>query len=153
VKSAAIPLRVREAARGDLPAVLDLYLRSGLETGERIPLERAEAIHAQMQQHPDYRLHLFEADDRLIGTYTLLLMPNLGHQGSPSGVMEDVAVDPDWQRRGVGRAMVEDAARRCRERGCYKLVLSSNARRAGAHAFYERLGFVRHGYSFRLDLV
>ena len=34
----------------------------------------------------------------------------------------------------------------------YKLVLSSNAKRERAHAFYESLGFERHGVSFRLNL-
>jgi predicted GNAT family acetyltransferase len=35
-----------------------------------------------------------------------------------------------------------------REAGCYKMALSSNVKRAAAHAFYESLGFERHGYSF-----
>jgi len=32
-------------------------------------------------------------------------------------------------------------------------MLSSNAKREDAHAFYESLGFVRHGFSFRFDLA
>ena len=40
-----------------------------------------------------------------------------------------------------------------REAGCYKLVLSSNMRRERAHAFYESLGFTKHGFSFRVDLA
>ena len=40
----------------------------------------------------------------------------------------------------------------CRQKGCYKMMLSSNLRRTGAHAFYESLGFEKHGYSFRIDL-
>jgi GNAT superfamily N-acetyltransferase len=48
--------------------------------------------------------------------------------------------------------MMRFALDRCREKRCYKLVLSSNAKRERAHAFYEKLGFVRHGYSFRVDL-
>ncbi len=31
-------------------------------------------------------------------------------------------------------------------------MLSSTAKRERAHAFYEQLGFTRHGYSFRMDL-
>ena len=44
------------------------------------------------------------------------------------------------------------ALARARDKRCYKLVLSSNARRERAHAFYEALGFERHGYSFRIEL-
>jgi len=145
-------LHVREATRGDLPSILDLYVRGDLETGPRLPLPRAEAIHAQMLRTPGYRLCVAEQDGVLIGSFALLVMVNLGHQGSPSAVIEDVVVAPQWQRRGVGRAMMAWAVEHCRAQGCYKLVLSSNTRRSGAHGFYERLGFVRHGYSFRLEL-
>jgi GNAT superfamily N-acetyltransferase len=44
------------------------------------------------------------------------------------------------------------ALERAHEKRCYKLMLSSNAKRARAHAFYESLGYERHGYSFRIDL-
>jgi len=39
-----------------------------------------------------------------------------------------------------------------REAGCYKLVLSSNQKRARAHAVYESLGFQRHGFSFSIEI-
>ncbi len=65
-----------------------------------------------------------------------------------SGLVESVAVDPAWQGRGVGRAMMQRAREHCRRRGCYKMALSSNLKRERAHAFYEELGFERHGYSF-----
>jgi GNAT superfamily N-acetyltransferase len=42
------------------------------------------------------------------------------------------------------------AIERAREKRCYKLVLSSNAKRERAHAFYEQLGFERHGFGFRI---
>ena len=55
--------------------------------------------------------------------------------------------------RGIGQAMMRFRHRaRAADKGCYKLVLSSNAKRERAHAFYESLGFERHGYSFRVDL-
>ena len=48
--------------------------------------------------------------------------------------------------------MMRFALERCAQKRCYKLMLSSNAKRGRAHAFYESLGFERHGYSFRVDL-
>jgi GNAT superfamily N-acetyltransferase len=87
-----------------------------------------------------------------VGTFALLIMDNLAHLGAPSAIIEDVAVDPDWQGHGVGKAMMEHALTICRERGCYKAALSSNLRRKRAHAFYDALGFERHGYSFRVSM-
>ena len=63
-------------------------------------------------------------------------------------LVEDVAVHPDAQGRGVGRALMDEAMRIARDAGCYKLALSSNSKRSKAHAFYESLGYERHGVSF-----
>ena len=44
--------------------------------------------------------------------------------------------------------MMEHARALAREAGAYKLALSSNLKRTRAHAFYDALGFQRHGISF-----
>ena len=101
---------------------------------------------------PNYTLYVAEVDRQIVGSFALLIMDNLGHLGAPSAIVEDVVVDPALQGQGIGRAMMDFAVARAREKRCYKMVLSSNAKRERAHAFYERLGFERHGYSFRLML-
>jgi GNAT superfamily N-acetyltransferase len=140
----------REANRQDLPRILDLYARA--LDGRALKVDDAERLFERIQRYPDYRLHLAETDGRLAGTFALLIMDNLGECGTPSGIIEDVVVEPEYQRRGVGRAMMQHALAICRQKGCYKLMLSSNLARSGAHAFYESLGFEKHGFSFRIDL-
>jgi GNAT superfamily N-acetyltransferase len=46
-----------------------------------------------------------------------------------------------YRGRGAGRLLMEQAERWARERGCQAVVLRSNVVRAGAHAFYEKLGY------------
>jgi GNAT superfamily N-acetyltransferase len=70
--------------------------------------------------------------------------------GTPSAVVEDVVVDATHRGHGIGRAMMTHAVGVCRSKGCYKMALSSNLKREKAHAFYDSLGFERHGYSFRI---
>ena len=84
-------------------------------------------------------------DDQIVGTFALLIMDNLGHVGTPSTVIDDVAVDPAWQGRGVGNMMIHYALEVARKKGCYKAALSSDLKRERAHAFYESLSFERHG--------
>ncbi|WP_335622404.1 GNAT family N-acetyltransferase [Acidovorax carolinensis] len=55
------------------------------------------------------------------------------------------------QGQGIGRQMMAHAVHQARDAGCYKLALSSNAKRVAAHAFYESLGFARHGLSFVIE--
>jgi GNAT superfamily N-acetyltransferase len=143
-------LILRVATRRDLPRILDLYARA--LDGEARTIAEAERLFERIRSYPDYQLYLAEYGDRLAGTFALLIMDNLGECGTPSGIVEDVVVEPEVQRHGVGRAMMEQAMAICRQKGCYKMMLSSNLRRTGAHAFYESLGFEKHGYSFRVDL-
>ena len=145
-------LTIREADRDDLPGVLALYAQPDLDDGAILPLYDAERIFARFARYPDYTLYVAEQDGRIVGTFALLIMDNLGHLGAPSAIVEDVAVGPVLQGRGVGRAMMRFAMTRATEKHCYKIVLSSNARRERAHSFYESLGFERHGFSFRIML-
>ena len=143
-------LIIRPAEKADLAAVVRLHAQPALDDGSVLSLAQAERIFERMGRYPDYRLYVAVIEGEIVGSYALLVMDNLAHLGAPSGVVEDVAVDPAHQGKGVGRAMMRHALERCRSRGCYKLSLSSNLKRERAHAFYESLGFERHGYSFRV---
>ena len=140
------------ADSGDLPCVLALYAQPDLDDGHVLPIHEAERLFARFSHYPNYTLYVAEKDGRIVGSFALLIMDNLGHLGAPSAIVEDVVVDPALQGQGIGRAMMDFAVARARENHCYKMVLSSNAKRERAHAFYEQLGFERHGYSFRLML-
>ena len=143
---------VRAAAECDLPDVLRLYAQPDFDNGKVLPLEDARQLLARFARYPDYTLYVAEKAGRIVGSFALLIMDNIGHLGTPSAIVEDVVVAPEQQSTGIGRAMMDFAREQSAKKGCYKIVLSSNARRERAHAFYESLGFTRHGYSFRLDL-
>ena len=149
----ALAIAVRPAAEADLPAVLALYAQPGMDDGRMLPLADARRLLARFAAYPDYTLYVAELEREIVGTFALLIMDNLGHLGAPSAIVEDVVVAPSTQGRGVGRAMMDFARDRSVEKRCYKLVLSSNAKRERAHAFYEQLGYERYGYCFRLDLA
>jgi GNAT superfamily N-acetyltransferase len=146
------PVQVRKASAADVPAVLGLYAQPDLDDGQVLPVDQAVALLERFGRYPDYTLYVAEQDHEIVGSFTLLVMDNLGHLGAPSGIVEDVVVAPARQSGGIGAVMMRFALECCRQKGCYKLVLSSNAKRARAHAFYESLGYERHGYSFRVDL-
>lgn len=147
-------LDLREATPDDLPQVLALYAQPGLDDGQVLDLESARALHAQFARYPNYRLFVAcdSADpDQVLGSYALLVMHNLAHMGTPSAIAEDVVVDAAHRSQGIGRQMMAHAVEQARAAGCYKLVLSSNSKRQRAHAFYDNLGFQRHGYSFVIE--
>lgn len=145
----------REATEEDLEEVLALYHGIEDNAAQVLTLEEARATLAQFRAYPSYRLWVAcestKPGERVVGTYALLVMHNLAHRGAPSAVVEDVVVAADCRGQGIGRQMMAHAMQQAREAGCYKLALSSNARRTGAHAFYESLGFAQHGLSFVIE--
>jgi GNAT superfamily N-acetyltransferase len=141
-------LLVREAQEHDLRDILEIYAQPGVDDGDVFSEAQAREHWQRFRQYPDYRLFVAVLDGRVVGTFALLIMDNLAHRGARSAVVEDVAVRLDLQGQGIGRRMMEFARERCREAGCYKMALSSNLKRGPAHAFYDSLGFERHGYSF-----
>ena len=142
---------IREASESDLPCILRAYSEAGIDSGEGFTLEEARRHFERFRDYPYYRIFVAEVDGGIAGTYALIILDNLAKRGAPAGVVEDVAVFPAHQGRGVGRAMMQHAREQCRAAGCYKLTLSSNLKRESAHRFYDSLGFERHGYSFQIQ--
>ena len=145
-------LEIRKAALPDIPSILRLYGADGLGDKEILTIEKATRVFNKITKYPNYSVYVALIDGKIVGTFELLIMDNLAHNGSPSGIVEDVAVDIDYRSIGIGKKMMEFAMEACRASGCYKLVLSSNQKREAAHRFYEKLGFRKHGYSYMVEL-
>lgn len=143
---------IKVASIDDVSSILNLY-SAVLDNGNVISITQAELLFQKMQSYPNYKIYVAEKEGEIIGTFALLIMDNLAHQGTPSGIVEDVAVLNDLQGKGIGKLMMKFAMEKCKEAGCYKLVLSSNVKRIEAHAFYESLDFEKHGFSFKVKFA
>lgn len=143
-----ITMIIRLATKADLPEVQRLYAETGLDGGNPLPLAAARDIFARFARYPSYRLWVAERNGGVVGTYALVLLDNIAHSGRPLAVVEQVGVDHRMQGQGIGKHMMRHAMDEARAAGCYKLMLSSHVARSDAHAFYDKLGFERHGFGF-----
>jgi GNAT superfamily N-acetyltransferase len=149
---AFMDLQIRRGTKKDLPAVLQIYAQPDLDGGSVLPAAEAENVFDKISEYPNYRIYVAEAQGQILGTFALLIMDNLIHNGAPSAILEAVAVAPEAQGKGIGKAMMQYTRNLCRDMGCYKLSLSSNLKRKHAHEFYRSLGFKEHGRSFYVEL-
>ena len=100
----------------------------------------------------DQRLFVAEDGGRLVGSAHLMVLRHFGRSLPRSAVVEGVVVAATQRRAGGGAALMRALAEAAREAGCYKLALTSNLARSGAHRFYSRLGWKRSHFGYSLEL-
>ena len=144
-------LSIRKATEADLPALLLLYGQPSFNNGRVISLDEARAIFARMALYPDFAAYLAESEGIVMGTFSLMIIDNIAHWGTPTALVENVVVAEGRQGGGLGRTMMRVAFAMAEAKGAYKVALSSGLAKDKAHAFYESLGYEKYGYSFRLD--
>lgn len=134
---------------GEFAAVLELLedLNDGVASDEG----RMRQNWAKMKQYPYYKVFIAEDEDRIVGTFCLLICENIGHDGKKFAILENVVIKSGVRGQGLGRKMLGEALELAKRENCYKLMLSSNSQRQDAHRFYESLGFKRHGISFLVE--
>jgi len=83
--------------------------------------------------------------DRVVGMARLIAVPMLvGHEG----IIEDVAVEPAYGGRGIGKDLMQQLIARGREVGLVRVVLTTWPDREPANRLYHSLGFEQLGVNY-----
>jgi ribosomal protein S18 acetylase RimI-like enzyme len=138
-------LRIREAAPRDAEAIAAFVTDLGF------PATRAEIAKRLGALKRAGGPPLVAETDTLVGCLAWHVTSVL-HRPKPVGRITMLVVAENSRRKGVGRALVEEAGERLAKAGCGLLEVTSNIKLAGAHAFYRRLGFERTSYRFARSL-
>jgi GNAT superfamily N-acetyltransferase len=148
-------LIIRQAVAEDLPTILGLYQELGAAYGQIYDAAGVDYLALWQQVKDDTRQQVLvgEQDGEIVGTVTLILVPNLGHQGKPWAAVDNVVVSGGRRGQGLGTALMSEVSRIAHSHGCYKIVLTSNLVRQRAHQFYRRLGWQQTHAGFSLSLL
>ncbi|HVE92089.1 MAG TPA: GNAT family N-acetyltransferase [Actinomycetota bacterium] len=145
---------VRPAGADDLPGVLRLLADLPVTTGEgdsfEVDEQRAEVVWERVLSQEGRTVLVAMDGLAIVGAADLLVVQNLTHDLAPWAIIENVAVAPSDRRKGVGRALVDEAVGIARDAGCYKVQLLSFKDRLEAHEFYRSLGFEDLAVGFRI---
>ncbi|RNL84391.1 GNAT family N-acetyltransferase [Halostreptopolyspora alba] len=136
---------IRAAIRSDLGAILRLLRdlnASASASGATVRMSSA-AVRAwtRIENDPDRAVLVAESRGQIIGTLDLLVVANLTHDAQSWALIDNVVVDAATRRRGVGRALMDDAVERAARAGCYKVEFLPHEYDDGASAFCRSVGF------------
>jgi ribosomal protein S18 acetylase RimI-like enzyme len=137
---------LRPAKPGDAKVLAGLIHYLGHKISEK-DVRKNLAVLARLKETP-----LVAVDGKtvvgLIGVHRMVTV----HRDAPVGRIPLLVVAKEAQGRGVGRMLVEEAERLLRKAGCKLVEVTSNDRRAEAHAFYRHLGYERTSLRFMKTL-
>jgi ribosomal protein S18 acetylase RimI-like enzyme len=143
-------LIIRNARSDELDEV-SLLLKNAYQQYENFI--RPEAWKSYLEDIMDVRSRLGESDlivaelnHRLVGSVTLYLDGSHSFpEAWPRGwaVVRLLAVRPEYRSQGIGRALMEECIRRCRQAKVAAIGLHTTEVMDIARQMYERMGFVR----------
>ncbi|ONI80844.1 hypothetical protein ALI22I_43720 [Saccharothrix sp. ALI-22-I] len=142
-------LSIRVATGADDPDRLFDLLWTLAPDDDRPEPDRLMSAWREIVAQAGRRVFLAERGADLVGAVDTVVVPNLTRGARPFMLVENVVVRQADRRGGVGSALFEAASAWAHERGCYKIQLLSNSRRADAHHFYERHGFAATAKGYR----
>jgi GNAT superfamily N-acetyltransferase len=142
---------VRPALAGDFDQVVALLEELGRPKVD--DPDGARAVWDSQLSDPE-AAHLVAEDEAgaVVGFCSLHFRSRLNHL-TPEAWIPDLIVAEARRSQGVGHALLAEAERLSRERGCHELSLESAHFRKRAHAFYEAFGMEQPAITFGKPLV
>jgi phosphinothricin acetyltransferase len=139
-------LVIREAAESDLDAIREIFNYS-IEHSTCIyrtePETREERLSWFEKHHPPFFATVAVLEGRVAGWASLShYRPGNAYDGTAE---DSVYIHRDFQRRGIGRRLMEDLIRRGREAGFHSIIAVISADQTPSIHLHERFGFKEAG--------
>ncbi len=147
---------IRKAEIADVPALVALYAADDVgghgDTVDEEALPSYLAAFRAIAMSPNEALYVAELDGEVVGTFQTAILTKLVGRGTSAMVIEAVQTRQDLRGLGIGAFMIRHCIDEAKRAGIDVVQLTSNMARTDAHRFYERLGFERRHFGFRLKL-
>ena len=127
-----------------------LFTLDSLRQASNIDKKTAEKIFDKINSNPDHIVAVAVIEGKIVGSTTLLIETKFIHNGGKVGHIEDVVVDKEYQRKGIGEKIITYLLRYAKDQGCYKTILDCVD---DVKPFYEKLGFKHNANALRFDHV
>jgi GNAT superfamily N-acetyltransferase len=134
--------QVREAKPSDAAVLSELIHFLGHEIDEKTVRKNLHAL-ARDRETP-----LVAVEGKSIVGLIGIHRTRTVHRPAPVGRITILVVAKEAQGRGIGKMLVAAAEQILRKGGCQIIEVTSNERRAEAHAFYRHLGYERTSIRF-----
>jgi len=117
--------------------IITLWRKAGINVGSS---DTREEINRMLQRNPNLFL-IGKLHNKVIGVV-------IGGFDGRRGYVHHLAVDPDYQKKGYGKMIMDELIERFRKLGAHKIHLSIEKYNKEVVVFYQN-----HGWEIRDDLI
>lgn len=141
-------MKIRPAGDDDFEKVTALLTELGRPRVGEGEEDAARGVYQRQLADPT-AAHLVAEEEagRIVGFLSLHFRERLNRDSDEAWVPDLIVTEPA-RRRGAARALLAEAERLARERGCWGLTLESGHQRAEAHSLYETTGLTHSGRAY-----
>ena len=141
---------VRDMIFEDIPRLAELYRQFWNEASN---VSKMEAAFLGIQKRNTHIFLSATEENELIGSVMGILCDELYGECRPFLLLENLIVDNKHRRKGAARLLLAELERRAKERGCWQIILVTEANRNDAYEFYKANGFQLNNAGFKKKLV
>jgi len=134
--------QIREARPADVARLVELMAELEHDVDEKSVRKNL----AQLKRSGELPL-VATLDKQIVGLVGRHRMFTV-HRPKPVGRIPILVVTKAARKHNIGRMLVEAVEQWCRDEGCGLIEVTSNDRRAEAHAFYRHMGYERSSIRF-----
>lgn len=141
---------IRKLQTKDLPQLSNLYQQFWNEESN---LAMMKQTFDNLKSNNLYMLLGFFENDTLLGSVMGIVCYELYGDCFPFLVLENMIVDKNHRKKGIGKILIKELEKQAKEKGCKQIILVTEANRIDACAFYEAVGFhptANKGYKKKL---
>lgn len=139
---------IRKATEDDLAALIKLVPEEA-----PLSLEKAKTLLPRMSLYTNYTLFVVFKDSVLVAGFSLLIMDNLAHEGTPSGMIDDLLCASSLaSKESIVEPIMSFALEQCKKQACYKLCVANPQLLVHQLLASESPAFSQHGLCFVKEL-
>ena len=143
-------MKIRDIIETDLEELSKLYYQFW---GEESDVEKMKNQLQLIKNENNHIILVCENKGIIVGSVMGIVCRELYGDCSPFLVIENMIVDKQHRKQGIGTMLLEALERNARARNCTQMILVTEINRIDACIFYESLGFSKDttGYKKKLQ--
>jgi ribosomal protein S18 acetylase RimI-like enzyme len=129
---------IRKLSETDLKPLANLYKQFW---GEESDVEKMKQRFMKTRDNQKYIILSAIYNGALAGSIMGIECDELYGECNPFLVIENLVVDKQYRKKGIGKALMQELEKYAKERNCTQILFITEANRKEAILFYESLGY------------